>query len=201
MRRLEKDRIQVCIVLPSDRLTSQDPEFVRCLTRKFTVRNKETRRRIHWSSYLDDGDDLEIPSLNGQQALLEDRLRLVHSQPFKPTIKDSIPRSVVEELYDPHYFIAIGHIGSGVMLVNYSEELRKIAGRRLNMWLKLNWLMSATTGDKDIEVAFRAERIAGSIERATGFRPEELEERKRLLLTRLIGSKSPNHSIRTILVG
>ena len=69
MRRLEKDRIQAGMVLPIDRLV-EGPQAVRRLTKQFSVRNKKPR-----SSYLDDGDDLEIPSLNGQHALPEGRLR------------------------------------------------------------------------------------------------------------------------------
>ena len=126
----------------------------------------------------------------------------MHSEPFKPTIKDLIPRSVVWEFYDAHYFTAIGRVSTGVESVNFSDELRRIAELGLSSWGRIDGLLQLAPGDKNPGLVVRgADLIADSIERTTGFRPEELEARKRLLLTRLIGSKSPNHSIRTILVG
>ena len=218
MRRLEqKDRIQAVMVLPIDRLVVQGLHVVRRLTRNFTSRHERIIRRIDRSSYSGDGYDnadtqpvmrelttitpLEMPLLNGQQAFPEDRLRLVHSEPFKLAIEDLIPSSVVEELYDAQYFIARGLASTGVRSVDFSDKLRRIAGPGLERWREIDGLLKLIPGDQNPSLVVEAEKIADSIERTTGFRLEDLEERRLMFATRLSGSKLQKGPISIILVG
>lgn len=209
-----------------DRLSAQGAPIVGRITDKFRFDSKgRSIRRFYRGDRLGDVDVLppsgngfvpeplhneheealvpsEMPSSNGHDEQVGGATLRDYTKPHQATIEGLLPPPILDKLYGRNLFIAVGHrYSTGVMFVDYSQALRGIAGRRLAVWHRLDTALKFTPGEQDIKIAARAARVADSIERTTGFRPEELAAYKGLLSDRLRGSKSEDGPIRTLLAG
>lgn len=120
----------------------------------------------------------QIPSSNGHEMPKEES-GLVYDEPHDVSIESVLPLSVLDGLYGRRLFLATAHSSTGVDHVGYSSEFTVLAGKMFREWR---------------EMAVRREKLAKSIQEATGLRPEDLEEYRHIFAARLRGVRESSQT-------